>query len=81
MSDDYEKKHRYSDTENYDTDGDIIYSDEEEENERIKEYEYYSQTVDIINKSLQNYVNEKSLPLCEYMTCKKIDKFINKNLN
>ncbi len=81
MNEDYEKRNKYyEDNENF-SESDVIDSEEEEENERIKEYEYYFKTINIINKSLHNYVDEKSLPLCEYMTFEKIERFVNKNLN
>jgi hypothetical protein len=80
MNKEYEKKNKYYGYEENDiSDSDLIDSEDDKENEK-KEYEYYLQTINIINKSLQNYVYEKSLPLCEYMTFEKIEKFINKNL-
>jgi len=76
-------KNEYSENDNYDNynDSEVEYDSEyEEENDRIKEYEYYIKTIIMIKNSINNYVNEKSLPLCEYMTFNKVNNFISKNL-
>jgi hypothetical protein len=49
----------------------------EEYNENISN-EFYEETINIIQENLLNYVNDKSLPLCEYLNCEDIEKFINK---
>lgn len=49
----------------------------EEYNENISN-EFYEETINIIQENLLNYVNDKSLPLCEYLNYEDIEKFINK---
>lgn len=49
----------------------------EEYNENISN-EFYQETVNIIQQNLLNYVNDKSLPVCEYLNYESIEKFINK---
>ncbi len=51
----------------------------DEDDEKIEE-EYFTNTISIIQKNLLNFVEDKSLPLCEYLHIKSIKKFINDNI-
>jgi hypothetical protein len=42
--------------------------------------EYYNDTLVIIRNELLNYINDKSLPICEYLTINNIDKLISKHV-
>ena len=51
-------------------------SDFDSELEDIIEEEYYQDTLKLIHKELLNYVEMKSLPICEYLTIEYIHSFI-----
>jgi len=73
------KKH-YEYDEEYTSDNEIIYVNYiDEEEERIKE-DYYIDTIYMIQKNLLNFVENKSLPLCEYLSINSIVNFINDNI-
>ena len=62
-------------------DDDIIANEEKELNEEkeiedMLDNEYFNQTLCDIQKDLIQFVNEKSLPLCEYLTTNKINNFL-----
>jgi hypothetical protein len=46
--------------------------------EEYKIYEYYHDTINLIQTSCINYVQKVSLPICEYLTCNSIDNFLKK---
>jgi hypothetical protein len=76
MEEEYDKNGFYSDNENKD-----YYSENENEyEEELKEIEYYNKTLEILKYNILIYVNEKSLPLCEYLSKRKIQDFLNKNV-
>ena len=47
-------------------------TDDEEEIEN-QNREYYFQTLNIIQKNMLEYVDQKSLPICEYLSLKNIN--------
>jgi len=53
-------------------------SDYEQE---ILDNEYYEKTLNIIYKEFAYYIESKSLPICEYLEIKNIEKFLKKILN
>jgi hypothetical protein len=65
---------------------DIFIDSEYEEDENYtdnidferKEQEYYNDTLNIIQKNILQYVKEKNLPICEYLSIQNIDIFLNK---
>jgi hypothetical protein len=65
---------------------DIFIDSEYEEDENYtnnidferKEQEYYNDTLNIIQKNILQYVEEKNLPICEYLSIQNIDIFLNK---
>ena len=65
---------------------DIFIDSEYEEDENYtanidferKEEEYYKDTLNIIQKNILEYVEEKNLPICEYLSIQNIDIFLNK---
>lgn len=72
---------------NYIYNSDNEYNDEENENEltnlenELLDNEYFDETVYTVYKNLFNFINEKSLPLCEYLDIKTLEEFINKKCN
>lgn len=62
----------------YGSDQEKYYLNKEDE-EKIEE-EYFTDTVKMIQKNLLNFVETKSLPLCEYLYVESIKKFINNNI-
>ena len=55
------------------------------ENENILEEEeeaeeYYIQTINMIQQDIIDFINSKSVPICEYLDTKTIDDFIYKNI-
>ena len=64
----------YSDNEN-----DINY-DEYDEDEEIKDEEYFKDTSYYIYTSIMGFVNDKSLPLCEYLRPSNLQQFMNTNI-
>ena len=64
--DSYEETLKYDDDDDYD----IEYDNDE--------YNYKEETLNLIQKSLLEYVELNYLPLCEYLTIEKISKFIDK---
>jgi len=60
----------------------IEYSDGEQDilDQDEKDIEKYNHMLYCTKMSLLQFVNDKSLPLCEYLTEKKIDKFIRNNI-
>lgn len=67
--DDQDENYNVSDEDN---------SDYEQE---LLDNEYYEKTLNIIHKEFEGYIESKSLPICEYLEVKNIEKFINKILN
>jgi len=61
----------------YNSDDENYYLNDEDE-EKIEEYFY--DTVYIIQKNLLKFVENKSLPLCEYLELNSIKKFIIDNI-
>lgn len=65
---------------------DIFIDSEYEEDENytynidfeIKEEEYYNHTLNIIQQNILEYVKDKNLPICEYLSIQKIDIFLRK---
>ena len=51
----------------------------DEYKEKIEE-EYFSDTAYIIQKNILGFVQDKSLPLCEYLDAKSIKNFIFDNI-
>jgi FtsZ-interacting cell division protein YlmF len=64
-------------------DNDYYENERQQEEELIyqeeKEQEYYEDTIEIIQKVLISFVQEKSLTLCEYLDTTSIDNFIDRN--
>jgi len=55
----------------------ISNEDENEEyEEELLEQQFYEETINIISKEFLNYIDHKSLPICEYLNNKHIDRFI-----
>jgi len=54
--------------------------DSEAENEE-KLIEYYVETINIIRKNILNYIEDKSLPLCEFLYLKDIKMLLQKSNN
>lgn len=57
------------DNNNYDSDYEYV------------EFEYNQESINIIQKNLLDYVERRSLPLCEYLSLEKISNFISKIIN
>jgi pterin-4a-carbinolamine dehydratase len=55
-------------------------SESEDEHPNFEEL-YYNDTINIIGKALSEFVDEKSLPLCEYLGRKSIKDFLKFNFN
>ena len=73
------KKHcEYDEYNDNNSDNENFYLNDREE-EKIEE-EYLADTILIIQKNLINFVEEKSLPLCEYLSLDSIEKFLNDNI-
>lgn len=73
------KKHcEYEEYNGNNSDNENFYLNDEEE-EKIEE-EYLADTILIIQKNLINFVEDKSLPLCEYLSIESIEKFLNDNI-
>lgn len=53
-------------------------SEEEKENQDLIDEQKYSDFIHTLQRNILVYVNDKSLPLCEYLTYDKIRKFMNK---
>ena len=51
-----------------------------DEDEGKIEEEYFTETVNMVQKNLLDFVENKSLPLCEYLNISSIKKFININI-
>lgn len=51
-------------------------SDFDSDIEDIIEEEYYQDVLKLLQKELLNYVEMKSLPICEYLTIENIHSFI-----
>ena len=65
------------DDENYDDQ----YEEEDKinENQRINtEIEYYNETLHILQTNILEYVVNNNLPICEYLSIKNIDDFLDK---
>lgn len=56
-----------------------IETDEEEIENQNKEY--YLQTLNIIQQNMIEYVDKKSLPLCEYLSIKNIEHMLYNKIN
>ena len=55
-------------------------TDDEEEIEN-QNREYYFQTLNIIQKNMLEYVDQKSLPICEYLSLKNINNMLYNKIN
>ena len=70
---------------NIDNDEEQNYNDIDEDNieyeQELLECEYHEKTINMIYTEFSNYIESKSLPICEYLDTKTIKTFINKNLN
>jgi hypothetical protein len=67
------------DNENNDDDEDNEYYEELYEEELLKkEQELYDNTIYNIYKSISMFIDDKSLPIGEYLTCNNIKNFVNK---
>ena len=51
-----------------------------DEDEGKIEEEYFTDTINMVQKNLLDFVENKSLPLCEYLNISSIKKFININI-
>ena len=58
-----------------------IDEDNSEYEQELLDFEYHEKTINIIYNEFSNYLESKSLPICEYLDIKTIKTFINKNLN
>ena len=67
-----------NDNNEYNTDEENYYLNDEDK-EKIEE-EYFTDTVCIIQKNILGFVQDKSLPLCEYLDINSIEKFIIDNI-
>lgn len=47
-----------------------------EQNEDYLNCEYYNNTLLIIQNELIKYIEDKSIPICEYLSINKLDSFI-----
>ena len=56
------------------------YETDEEEIER-QNREYYLETLNIIQQNILEYVEQKSIPLCEYLTIKNIGDMLYNKIN
>jgi hypothetical protein len=54
------------------------YETDEEDNQNK---EYYLETLNIIQQNIIEYVEEKSIPLCEYLTIKNIGDMLYNKIN
>ena len=61
--------------------GDEDETDDEEEEIKNHNREYYLQTLNIIQKNMLEYVIQKSLPICEYLSLKIINNMLYNKLN
>ena len=71
------KYYEYDNDDNNSEKEDYYLNDEDEE--KIEE-EYFNDTVCIIQKNLLNFIENKSLPLCEYLDLDSLDNFIVDNI-
>ena len=55
--------------------------DETDDEEEIQNREYYLQSLNIIQKNILEYVDQKSLPICEYLSLKIINNMLYNKLN
>ena len=53
---------------------------DEEQNYENENREYYLKTLSIIQQNILEYVEQKSIPLCEYLLTKNIDKILYKKI-
>jgi hypothetical protein len=53
-------------------------SEEEKENQDFTDEQKYSDFIYTLQQNILSYVNDKSLPLCEYLTYNKVRNFMNK---
>jgi len=56
---------------------DFYDSEEENLNQNLIDEQKYSDFIHILQQNILSYVNDKSLPLCEYLTYDKIKVFLN----
>jgi hypothetical protein len=73
--DNYESNISENNEYNLNTDEDFEIDNEE------KSREYYLNTINIIRKNILNYVEDKSLPLCEFLYLKDIKMLLRKSNN
>jgi hypothetical protein len=71
------KYYTYDEQNDYDSNSENIYLND---NDEEKFEEYFDDTLYIIHTNLINFVENKSLPLCEYLNTKSIKKFIIDNI-
>jgi hypothetical protein len=57
---------------------DFYDSEEENLNQNLIDEQKYSDFIHILQRNILSYVNDKSLPLCEYLTYDKINSYIYK---
>lgn len=62
-----------------DTTVDNYETDEEENQDQNREY--YLETLNIIQQNIIEYVEQKSIPLCEYLTIKNIGDMLYNKIN
>lgn len=55
--------------------------DYESENEETDELDYFYDTIDIIHNNLLDFVKEKDLILCEYLSKTNLEQFIIENFD
>jgi hypothetical protein len=80
MSNNIKNKILINDNENSD---DQITEEDLKINENISiiiEEEYYSETLVIIQNNILEYIIDKNVTICEYLSIKNIDNFITSNL-
>ena len=73
--DNYENNITENNQYNFNTDEDFEIEYEE------KMRDYYLNTINIIRKNILNYVEDKSLPICEYLSFKNIKMLLQKTNN
>ena len=49
----------------------------DEETKDIIDNEYYADVITTIQKSLISYVEHHSVPMCEYLSVNKVERFVN----